>query len=138
MSSRVFSRSKGDPVLRLKLSITKLSDLKQWATNKVNTNDIKHTVCPLSVTGLLLIPRAVFDFLSGFCSIYSFFFCVILYFRITLNTLTLNVKSDKVYTRHGVPISVTGIAQVCFRTNLRSLMLTYKIQHQQQMYSFHI
>lgn len=32
--------------------------------------------------------------------------------RITLNTMTLNVKSDKVYTRHGVPISVTGIAQV--------------------------
>lgn len=29
-----------------------------------------------------------------------------------MNTLTLNVKSDKVYTRHGVPISVTGIAQV--------------------------
>lgn len=26
--------------------------------------------------------------------------------------MTLNVKSDKVYTRHGVPISVTGIAQV--------------------------
>lgn len=38
--------------------------------------------------------------------------------RISLNTLTLNVKSDKVYTRHGVPISVTGIAQVsvCHRT----------------------
>ncbi|XP_035768893.1 flotillin-1b [Neolamprologus brichardi] len=34
--------------------------------------------------------------------------------RITLNTLTLNVKSDKVYTRHGVPISVTGIAQYFF------------------------
>ncbi|CAG11686.1 unnamed protein product [Tetraodon nigroviridis] len=32
--------------------------------------------------------------------------------RISLNTLTLNVKSDKVYTRHGVPISVTGIAQM--------------------------
>ncbi|KAF7236214.1 Flotillin-1 [Varanus komodoensis] len=31
--------------------------------------------------------------------------------RISLNTLTLNVKSEKVYTRHGVPISVTGIAQ---------------------------
>ncbi|MEQ2167620.1 Flotillin-like protein 1 [Goodea atripinnis] len=31
---------------------------------------------------------------------------------ISLNTLTLNVKSDKVYTRHGVPISVTGIAQM--------------------------
>uniref|UniRef100_A0A3P8WMB2 Flotillin n=1 Tax=Cynoglossus semilaevis TaxID=244447 RepID=A0A3P8WMB2_CYNSE len=32
--------------------------------------------------------------------------------RISLNTLTLNVKSDKVYTRHGVPISVTGVAQM--------------------------
>uniref|UniRef100_UPI0035902698 flotillin-1-like n=1 Tax=Myxine glutinosa TaxID=7769 RepID=UPI0035902698 len=32
--------------------------------------------------------------------------------RISLNTMTLNVKSDTVYTRHGVPISVTGIAQV--------------------------
>uniref|UniRef100_A0A8C9TTS3 Flotillin n=1 Tax=Scleropages formosus TaxID=113540 RepID=A0A8C9TTS3_SCLFO len=32
--------------------------------------------------------------------------------EISLNTLTLNVKSDKVYTQHGVPISVTGIAQV--------------------------
>ncbi|XP_039579970.1 flotillin-1, partial [Passer montanus] len=28
------------------------------------------------------------------------------------NTLTLPVRSEKVYTRHGVPISVTGIAQV--------------------------
>lgn len=26
--------------------------------------------------------------------------------------MTLNVESPKVYTRHGVPISVTGIAQV--------------------------
>uniref|UniRef100_A0A4W3HCM2 Flotillin n=1 Tax=Callorhinchus milii TaxID=7868 RepID=A0A4W3HCM2_CALMI len=32
--------------------------------------------------------------------------------RISLSTLTLNVKSEKIYTRHGVPISVTGIAQV--------------------------
>ncbi|XP_041331502.1 flotillin-1 [Pyrgilauda ruficollis] len=32
--------------------------------------------------------------------------------RISLNTLTLPVRSEKVYTRHGVPISVTGIAQV--------------------------
>ncbi|XP_054035283.1 flotillin-1 [Dryobates pubescens] len=32
--------------------------------------------------------------------------------RISLNTLTLNVRSEKVYTRLGVPISVTGIAQV--------------------------
>lgn len=33
-------------------------------------------------------------------------------FRISLNTMTLNVESPRVYTRHGVPISVTGIAQV--------------------------
>ncbi|NWR63958.1 FLOT1 protein, partial [Bucorvus abyssinicus] len=32
--------------------------------------------------------------------------------RISLNTLKLSVRSEKVYTRHGVPISVTGIAQV--------------------------
>uniref|UniRef100_G1QAL2 Flotillin n=1 Tax=Myotis lucifugus TaxID=59463 RepID=G1QAL2_MYOLU len=32
--------------------------------------------------------------------------------RISLNTVTLNVKSEKVYTRHGVPISLTGIARV--------------------------
>ncbi|CAL8365792.1 unnamed protein product [Arctogadus glacialis] len=32
--------------------------------------------------------------------------------RISLNTMTLSVKSDKVYTRHGVPVSVTGIAQM--------------------------
>ncbi|CAM9769151.1 unnamed protein product [Lampetra fluviatilis] len=32
--------------------------------------------------------------------------------RISLNTMTLNVRSEKVYTRQGVPISVTGIAQV--------------------------
>lgn len=35
--------------------------------------------------------------------------------RISLNTMTLNVESPKVYTRHGVPISVTGIAQVSYR-----------------------
>ena len=33
-------------------------------------------------------------------------------YRISLNTMTLNVESPRVYTRHGVPISVTGIAQV--------------------------
>uniref|UniRef100_A0A8C7P196 Flotillin n=1 Tax=Oncorhynchus mykiss TaxID=8022 RepID=A0A8C7P196_ONCMY len=32
--------------------------------------------------------------------------------RISLNILTLSVKSEKVYTRRGVPISVTGIAQM--------------------------
>lgn len=41
-----------------------------------------------------------------------------------MNTLTLNVKSDKVYTRHGVPISVTGIAQV-----RRSYIFTYTHTH---------
>lgn len=49
--------------------------------------------------------------------------------RITLNTLTLNVKSDKVYTRHGVPISVTGIAQVCLEnwmTEIPTVVSNYK------------
>ncbi|XP_031953850.1 uncharacterized protein LOC116438933 [Corvus moneduloides] len=32
--------------------------------------------------------------------------------RISLNTLTLPVRSEKVHTRHGVPSSVTGIAQL--------------------------
>ena len=32
--------------------------------------------------------------------------------RINLNVMTLNVESVKVYTVQGVPISVTGIAQV--------------------------
>ncbi|XP_047134438.1 flotillin-1 isoform X1 [Hydra vulgaris] len=32
--------------------------------------------------------------------------------KISLNVMTLNVESPRVYTLHGVPISVTGIAQV--------------------------
>jgi len=32
--------------------------------------------------------------------------------KITLNTITLKVESPGVYTKQGVPISVTGIAQV--------------------------
>lgn len=32
--------------------------------------------------------------------------------RIPLNTITLEVISPRVYTQKGVPISVTGIAQV--------------------------
>ncbi|KAG7216961.1 hypothetical protein INR49_001615 [Caranx melampygus] len=44
--------------------------------------------------------------------------------RITLNTLTLNVKSDKVYTRHGVPISVTGIAQVKIQGQNKEMLAT--------------
>lgn len=34
--------------------------------------------------------------------------------RISLNTMTLQVESPTVYTSQGVPISVTGIAQVGF------------------------
>ena len=33
-------------------------------------------------------------------------------FRISLNTMTIQVESPKVYTCQGVPVSVTGIAQV--------------------------
>lgn len=44
--------------------------------------------------------------------LFSSLFTLLFPSRISLNTLTLNVKSEKVYTRHGVPISVTGIAQV--------------------------
>lgn len=44
--------------------------------------------------------------------------------RITLNTITLNVKSDKVYTRHGVPISVTGIAQVKIQGQNKEMLAT--------------
>ncbi|KAL2084023.1 hypothetical protein ACEWY4_019541 [Coilia grayii] len=44
--------------------------------------------------------------------------------RITLNTLTLNVKSDKVYTRYGVPISVTGIAQVKIQGSNKDMLAT--------------
>lgn len=36
----------------------------------------------------------------------------IVYCRISLNTMTLQVESPTVYTSQGVPISVTGIAQV--------------------------
>ncbi|OQR74255.1 flotillin-1-like [Tropilaelaps mercedesae] len=32
--------------------------------------------------------------------------------RISLNTMTLSIESHTVYTQQGVPISVTGIAQV--------------------------
>ena len=36
--------------------------------------------------------------------------------RLSLNVMTLKVSSPKVYTMQGVPLSVTGIAQV--RTNI--------------------
>uniref|UniRef100_A0A671P3X4 Flotillin n=1 Tax=Sinocyclocheilus anshuiensis TaxID=1608454 RepID=A0A671P3X4_9TELE len=47
--------------------------------------------------------------------------------RISLNTLTLNVKSDKVYTRHGVPISVTGIAQEIYQDRKKFSEQVFKV-----------
>ena len=41
---------------------------------------------------------------------YILFCCVI--DRISLNTMTLQIQSEHVYTQLGVAISVTGIAQV--------------------------
>lgn len=37
---------------------------------------------------------------------------ILIFYRISLNTMTLQVESPTVYTCQGVPISVTGIAQV--------------------------
>uniref|UniRef100_A0A8L2PZR2 Flotillin n=1 Tax=Rattus norvegicus TaxID=10116 RepID=A0A8L2PZR2_RAT len=47
--------------------------------------------------------------------------------RISLNTLTLNVKSEKVYTRHGVPISVTGIAQEIYKDRQKFSEQVFKV-----------
>ncbi|KAK7887028.1 hypothetical protein WMY93_026649 [Mugilogobius chulae] len=41
-----------------------------------------------------------------------------------LNILTLNVKSEKVYTLRGVPISVTGIAQVKIQGQNKEMLMT--------------
>ena len=38
--------------------------------------------------------------------------------RITLNTMTLSIYTERVYTAHGVPISVIGTAQVYFLSML--------------------
>jgi len=40
------------------------------------------------------------------------FIIVFVVVRISLNTMTLQIQSDHVYTQLGVAISVTGIAQV--------------------------
>ncbi|XP_032903402.1 flotillin-1-like [Amblyraja radiata] len=72
--------------------------------------------CPFPPTPISSLPS-----LSGFCRSPPVMIaggrvfvlpCIQQIERISLSTLTLNVKSEKVYTRHGVPISVTGIAQV--------------------------
>ncbi|GFY43982.1 hypothetical protein TNIN_315224 [Trichonephila inaurata madagascariensis] len=38
--------------------------------------------------------------------------------KLTLNTMTLTIESPKVYTQQGVPISVTGIAQLFFMLSI--------------------
>ncbi|KAI9580595.1 hypothetical protein GQX74_011265 [Glossina fuscipes] len=45
-------------------------------------------------------------------------------FRISLNTMTLQVESPCVYTSQGVPISVTGIAQVKVEGQNEDMLLT--------------
>ena len=57
------------------------------------TKTINYALIVLSVTGI-------------------FYQLKFLFFRISLNTMTLIVDSPTVYTSQGVPISVTGIAQV--------------------------
>ncbi|CAH0392217.1 unnamed protein product [Bemisia tabaci] len=44
--------------------------------------------------------------------------------RISLNTMTLQVESPTVYTSQGVPISVTGVAQVKIQGQNEELLLT--------------
>lgn len=49
---------------------------------------------------------------------------IILRFRISLNTMTLQVESPMVYTSQGVPISVTGIAQVKIQGQNEEMLIT--------------
>lgn len=55
-----------------------------------------------------------------------FNFCIFLFdlTRISLNTMTLQVESPCVYTSQGVPISVTGIAQVKIQGQNEDMLLT--------------
>lgn len=47
-----------------------------------------------------------------------------MHYRISLNTMTLQVESPCVYTSQGVPISVTGIAQVKIQGQNEDMLLT--------------
>lgn len=49
---------------------------------------------------------------------------ILLHPRISLNTMTLQVESPCVYTSQGVPISVTGIAQVKIQGQNEDMLLT--------------
>ena len=44
--------------------------------------------------------------------------CVHRVIRVELNTMTIVIKSERVYTSQGVPISVTGVAQVVEKNGL--------------------
>lgn len=44
--------------------------------------------------------------------------------KISLNTMTLQIDSPKVYTSQGVPISVTGVAQVKIQGQNKDMLLT--------------
>lgn len=49
--------------------------------------------------------------------------------RIPLSTMTLIIDSPRVYTSQGVPISVTGVAQVrcqCLKKLTRTLLLKFQ------------
>lgn len=44
--------------------------------------------------------------------------------KITLNTLTLTIESPRIYTQLGVPITVTGVAQVKINSSNRDMLAT--------------
>jgi flotillin len=51
----------------------------------------------------------------------------VFFFRISLNTMTLQVESPTVYTSQGVPISVTGIAQIKIQGQNKEMLLVSQI-----------
>lgn len=55
--------------------------------------------------------------------LHNFFFVGKFNYRISLNTMTLQVESPTVYTSQGVPISVTGIAQVKIQGQNEDMLL---------------
>lgn len=57
-------------------------------------------------------------------SLESTIFSRLCIYRISLNTMTLQVESPCVYTSQGVPISVTGIAQVKIQGQNEDMLLT--------------
>ena len=50
--------------------------------------------------------------------------CAQVLHRIPLSTMTLVVESPKVYSSHGVPISVTGVAQVKINSQNETMLRT--------------